>query len=145
MRIPFNAQGSTLVTVGDADRKMWIEPQRETNLGMAQALFKSLKILFENEQNGVFYFFVCNPKKYLVYKNICFFLIYTLNEMTSIPDLFTGRPSPPDLFFFFVNFLLRFVPIASFVSSYWSDNLTSVILNKTMGYCTDHIGQATGI
>ena len=123
MRIPFNARGSTLITVGDADRKMWIEPQRETNLGMAQALFEPLKILLENEQYGVFYFFVCNPKKYLVYKNICFFLIYTLN----------------------VDFRLRFVPIASFVSSYWSDNLTSAILNKTMGYCTDLTGQATGI
>ena len=62
---------------------------------MAQALFEPLKILLENGQYGVFYFFVCNPEKYLFYKNICFFLIYTLNEMINIPDLFTGRPSLP--------------------------------------------------
>ena len=144
MRIPFNARGSTLITVGDGDRKMWIELQRETNLGMAQALFQPLKILLENGQYGVFYFFVCNPKNTLSTKIFVSSWFTPLTRWPASPT-FSQEDFPPLTCFFSADFLLRFVPIASFVSSYWSDNLTSVILNKTMGYCTDLTGQATGI
>ena len=73
---------------GDASRKFWIRPLKETDLGVAQAFFWLLK---ETKRRQYIYFYILHPKWDQNPK------FTPLSETTSIPTPFICRVPPPGM------------------------------------------------